>query len=142
MDWHHGDYCLTDDLARLDLEGVCALLHSTYWASQRSREIIEKSLQHSINFSLLRSGVQVGFARVITDYSTHGYLCDVVIAEEHRGKGVGKWMLRRILDHPALCSCRIDLFTRNAQGFYRGFGFGTHKDECLVHYPASVSPMA
>jgi ribosomal protein S18 acetylase RimI-like enzyme len=79
----------------------------------------------------------VGFARIITDYSTHAYLCDVVIAEAHRRKGVGKWMLRQILDHPSLPGCRIDLFTRSAQGFYRGFGFGTHKDESLVRYPST-----
>ena len=135
MDWHHEGYCLTDDPARLDFDRVCALLHSTYWASRRSREVIEKSLRHSMNFSLLRHGAQVGFTRVITDYCTHGYLCDVVIAEEHRGRGVGKWMMRQILEHPALSGCRIDLFTRDAQEFYRPFGFGPHRFTSMVRYP-------
>jgi ribosomal protein S18 acetylase RimI-like enzyme len=135
MEWRHDEYTLTDDASRLDLDQVCILLHSTYWAAKRSRELIEKSLRHSCNFSLFRGGAQVGFARVITDYSTQGYLCDVVIAEEHRGKGIGKWMMRTILGHPALADCRIDLFTRDAQEFYRPFGFSAHKYECLVRYP-------
>ena len=135
MEWHYDAYCLTDDRARIDLDAVWKLLQSTYWASRRSREIIEKSLRHSIGFSLLCGSAQAGFARVVTDYSTHGYLCDVVIAEAHRGKGIGTWMVRQILDHPELASCRIDLFTRDAQEFYRPLGFGAHKDHCLVHYP-------
>jgi ribosomal protein S18 acetylase RimI-like enzyme len=139
MDWHHDNYLLTDDSARLDLDAVCALLQSTYWAAQRSRATIQASLRHSLNFSLFRGGIQVGFARVVTDYATHGYLCDVIIAEGHRGRGVGTWMLRQILDHPALAGCRIDLFTRDAQEFYRRLGFGPHKFPCLVRYPSGYA---
>ena len=135
MDWHFGEFSLTDDSSRVDLDRVCALLQSTYWAAKRSRAVIETSLRHSINFSLIEEGRQIGFARVITDHATHGYLCDVVIEPDHRGKGLGKWMLRQILDHPAISSCRVDLFTKDAQEFYRGFGFGPHKFPCLVRYP-------
>jgi len=137
MEWSNHSYSLTDDAARIDLDAVCGLLHSTYWAAKRHRSLIEKSLRHSLNFSLFSNGSQVGFARIVTDYSTQAYLCDVVIAENHRGRGIGKWMLRQILEHPALSGCRIDLFTRDAQQFYRPFGFGAHKDECLVRYPAA-----
>ena len=139
MEWLERDYTLTDDPARLDLDAVCRLLHSTYWAARRGADVIEKSLQHSINFSLFHAGLQVGFARMITDRATHAYLCDVVIAPEHRGLGIGKWMLRQILEHPSVRGCRIDLFTRDAQEFYRAFGFGAHKDECLVRYPPDYS---
>lgn len=134
MDWHHENYTLTDDAARVDLEAVCALLQSTYWAAQRSRATVQASLRHSLNFSLFCGGIQVGFARIVTDYTTHGYLCDVILAEGHRGRGVGTWMLRQILEHAALGSCRVDLFTRDAQEFYRPLGFGPHKDACLVRY--------
>ena len=135
MQWGKKNYSLTDEPAKLDFEAVCSLLHSTYWAATRSRQVIAKSLENSLNFGLFYSGFQVGFARMVTDYATVGYLCDVVIAEEHRGKGVGKWMLRQILNHPALRRCRIDLFTRSAQDFYRPFGFGPHADHSLVRYP-------
>ena len=135
MQWRHDDYLLTDELARLNFDAVCKLLHSTYWGKNRSTEVIEASLRYSINFSLFCGDNQVGFARIISDRSTQGYLCDVVIAEAHRGKGVGKWMIQQILNHPELRGCRIDLFTRDAQEFYRPFGFGPHKDVSLVRYP-------
>jgi len=139
MHWAKDDYTLTDELARLDLDATCALLHSTYWAAERSREVIEKSLRHSLNFGLFHGGKQVGFARVVTDRATVGYLCDVVIAAAHQGQGMGKWMLQCILEHPELRVCRIDLFTRDAQEFYRKFGFGPHRFTNMVRYPPSVA---
>jgi GNAT superfamily N-acetyltransferase len=140
MHWQHGDFSLTDETARLDLAAVVALLHSTYWAADRPAEVIERSLRHSLNFGLFRGAEQVGFARVVTDRATVGYLCDVVIAEAHRGRGVGKWLLTRILEHPELQGCRIDLFTKDAQEFYRAFGFGPHRYTNLVRYPAGSRP--
>lgn len=135
MEWKNGDYTLTDEPARLDIGMVCLLLWNTYWAENRSREIIENSLRHSLTFSLFHQDKQVGFGRVVTDYTTVSYLCDVVIAPEHRGKGIGKWMLQCILDHPKLSTTRMDLFTKDAQEFYRQFGFGKHKFESMVRYP-------
>jgi GNAT superfamily N-acetyltransferase len=137
MHWQHGDYSLTDETSRLDLAAVVALLHSTYWAADRSPETIERSLRHSLNFGLCHGAEQVAFARVVTDRATVGYLCDVVIAEGHRGQGIGKWLLTCILEHPELRGCRIDLFTKDAQEFYRAFGFGPHKYTSLVRYPAN-----
>lgn len=135
MQWEHGDYSLTDETSRLDLAAVSALLRSTYWAAERPREVIERSLHHSLNFGLFHGAEQIGFARVITDHATVGYLCDVVIAEGHRGQGLGKWLLTRILEHPELKRCRIDLFTKDAQEFYRSFGFGPHRYTNMVRYP-------
>ncbi len=134
MNWTHDAYELTDDSAQVDLDAVCRLLWATYWAATRSRDIIARSLRHSLNFSLFHGGRQVGYARVITDHATHGYLCDVVIDDEHRGRGVGKWVLGRILDHPSLATSRVDLFTKDAGDFYRQFGFHPHAFECLVRY--------
>ena len=137
MDWQHGDYSLTDDSARLDLDAMDALLRTTYWAAERPREITERSVRNSLTFGLFHGAEQVGFARVITDQATVGYLCDVVIAEAHRGQGLGQWLLTCILNHPALRGCRIDLSTKDAQEFYRAFGFGPHPYTSLVRYPAS-----
>jgi ribosomal protein S18 acetylase RimI-like enzyme len=135
MNWHHNDYLLTDAPERMDLDAICNLLHSTYWASTRSRDVIEKTLRHSLNFGLFRAERQIGFARVVSDRATVGYLCDVIIAPEQRGAGLGQWMLGRILEHPELKTCRIDLFTRDAQEFYARFGFGPHTFTNLVRYP-------
>lgn len=135
MELTDAGYTYTDDRSRVDLDTVCRLLATTYWANTRSREQIATSIQHSLCFSVFLAGKQVGFARVITDHATHGYLCDVVIDESQRGQGIGKLLLKFILDHPALAQCRIDLFTKDAQEFYRPMGFGTHRFECLVRYP-------
>lgn len=140
MRWQSEAYTLTDETDRLDQAAVVALLHATYWAADRSAAVIQRSLQHSLNFGLFHEGKQVGFARVVTDYATVGYLCDVVIAEKHRGQGVGKWLLARILEHPDLQGCRLDLFTKDAQEFYRAFGFGPHQYTNPVRYPAGAPP--
>ncbi|MDB6030361.1 MAG: family N-acetyltransferase [Verrucomicrobiales bacterium] len=135
MDWTKGEYTLTDDPARMDVGMVCLLLWDTYWASNRSRDVIEQSTRHSLNFSLFYQGRQVGFGRVISDYTTVSYLCDVVVAPEHRRKGLGKWMLETILKHPRLGTTRVDLFTRDAQAFYGQFGFTKHRFDSMVRYP-------
>lgn len=135
MRWHHDDYELTDEPDRMDLEAITALLHSTYWAGNRTREVIATTLRHSLTFGLFHGGRQIGFARVVTDHATVAYLCDVIIAPEHQGRGLGKWLLARILEHPELRTCRMDLFTKDAQEFYRQFGFGPHPFTNLVRYP-------
>ena len=139
MDWTHGEYTLTDDRAKLDIGVVCMLLWDTYWAGDRSQETIEQSINNSLNFTLLHQGRQVGFSRVVTDYTTVSYLCDVILAPEHRGKGLGKWMLGKILEHPRLSTTRMDLFTRDAQKFYGQFGFAKHKFDCMVRYPPNYA---
>ena len=135
MRWAHDEYELTDVAGELDLDASVALIQSTYWAARRSREVIARSLRHSLNFGLFHQGRQVGISRVVTDRATVGYLCDVVVAEAHRGRGAGRWMLQCILEHPELRGCRIDLFTRDAQEFYRQFGFGPHRFTSMVRYP-------
>lgn len=136
MHWEFNSYELTDEAARLDLDAVAALLRDTYWAADRPRSVLERSVQNSLCFGLFHERVQVGFGRVVSDFATVAYLCDVVIADGHRGRGVGKWMLTCILEHPQLQGCRIDLFTKDAQEFYRGFGFGPHRYSNMVRYPA------
>ena len=135
MEWQHHDVTLTDDQEKIDLGEVCNLLRGTYWAEKRARDVIERSVRQSLSFAILREEKLIGFARVITDRATVGYLCDFVIAKDFRALGLGRWMLARILEHPDLQGCRIDLFTRDAQKFYRGFGFGPHRFASMVRYP-------
>ncbi|MEY4199412.1 MAG: hypothetical protein RLZZ265_1152 [Verrucomicrobiota bacterium] len=142
MNWQFTGYELTDESARQDIDAVTALLRSTYWAADRPQSVMERSMRNSLCFGLFHEAVQIGFARVVSDFATVGYLCDVVIADGHRGKGVGKWMLNCILEHPQLKGCRIDLFTKDAQEFYRGFGFGPHRYTNMVRYPPSTSSTA
>jgi GNAT superfamily N-acetyltransferase len=123
MDWQRDEYSLTDDRSRLDLDATCALLHATYWAAGRSRELIEKSIRHSVCLGLFHSGRQVGFVRAVTDYATFSWICDVIVAPEHRGHGLGKWMVERVLAHPELQTTTQVLRTRDAHTLYEQFGF-------------------
>jgi GNAT superfamily N-acetyltransferase len=135
MEWTHEDITLTDDQRRIDVAEAFKLLRGTYWAENRTRHAVERSVRQSLSFAMLREGELIGFARVVTDRATVGYLCDFVITEEFRGKGLGRWALARILEHPDLRDCRIDLFTKDAQEFYRAFGFGPHRFTSMVRYP-------
>lgn len=123
MEWINGDYTLSDETSTVQIDAVHTLLSSSYWSSDRPVEVIKKSLEGSLNFSLFHHGRQVGFTRAITDRVTFAYLCDVIIEERLRGQGIGQWMLARILEHPDLQVNRISLTTQDAHGFYGKFGF-------------------
>jgi ribosomal protein S18 acetylase RimI-like enzyme len=132
LESHYGEYSLTDDSARVDLDAVCDLLRDTYWAGTRTRAGIALSIEHSLCFSVHHGAAQVGIARVLTDRGASSYVCDVVVAPAHRGRGVGRWLMRSILEHPAVGGTRVLLITRDAQRFYRDLGFVTHPFECMV----------
>jgi GNAT superfamily N-acetyltransferase len=86
--------------------------------------VVERAIAGSLNFGIYRDGVQVGFARVATDYATFGYVMDVFVLPEHRGKGLSVWLMRTIVSHPRLQNFRIwRLATRDAHGVYEKVGF-------------------
>jgi GNAT superfamily N-acetyltransferase len=125
-----GAYTISTDPARLDVDAIYGYLSRSYWASTRPREMVELSSRHSLNFGLYytdeRDGSvqQVGLARVITDYATFAYLCDVYVLEEHRGDGLGKWLIDTMLNDPTLKYVyRFMLATRDAHGLYAQFGY-------------------
>ena len=122
-EWRRDEYLLTDDARRLDLDVVCALLHSTYWADDRPRSVIEKSIRHSVCLNLLHDGKQVGFIRGVTDHATFTWVCDVVVHPDHRRKGLGKWMVKCFLEHPDLQTISHHLCTRDAHSLYESLGF-------------------
>jgi N-acetylglutamate synthase-like GNAT family acetyltransferase len=123
MPGDHGEYEISTDPARLDLEAVIRLLRTTYWAAQRPREVIEKSIRHSLCFGIYWRGTQVGFGRVVTDWTTFAWICDVVIDEAHRGGGLGKRFVEEIVTHPDIAGVRQLLATRDAHTLYERFGF-------------------
>jgi GNAT superfamily N-acetyltransferase len=85
--------------------------------------LIENSIHNSVCFGLFRDGKQIGFARAVTDHATFTWICDVVIAPEHRGRGLGKWMVECVLAHPKLQTTTHVLRTKDAHGLYEQFGF-------------------
>jgi GNAT superfamily N-acetyltransferase len=118
------DYVISTNPARLDAQAIHAYLTSSYWARGIPLATVEKSLRGSLCFGLYHGAEQVGLARVISDFATYAYLCDVYIVESHRGAGLGKWLMETVVSHPALQGLRrFTLATRDAHGLYRQFGF-------------------
>jgi GNAT superfamily N-acetyltransferase len=123
MEVTRGHYVLSDDKSRLDIDVIHKLLNGTYWAAERSRETVEKSIEHSVCIGAFRNGLQVGFARAITDFVTYTYFCDVIIAPSERGQGLGKSLVEVFLDHPDLQTTTQTLRTMDAHTLYERFGF-------------------
>jgi len=119
------EFFISTDKALLDASRIHAFLSQSYWAKGISRDLVERSIQHSLCFGVYTlSREQVGFARVISDFTTFAYLCDVYIEPEYRGRGLSKLLMSTILSHPDLQGLRrFFLGTRDAHGLYRQFGF-------------------
>jgi GNAT superfamily N-acetyltransferase len=121
-----GAYEISADPARLDAVAVHSYLTRSYWSPGIPFDIVERALRNSLCFGVYEraSGLQVGLARIVTDYATFGYLCDVYVLEEHRGHGLGKRLMHEVMAHPALGGARrVMLATRDAHGLYRQTGF-------------------
>jgi GNAT superfamily N-acetyltransferase len=125
------EFVITTDPQLLDTKAVLGFLEQTKWWTELTMQNLELALHNSLCFSLKKDDRQIGMARVITDYVTYAYLCDVYIVEEQRGKGLGSWLIQAILEHPDLKHLkRIALITHDAQKFYLrlGFSFTSHID--------------
>jgi GNAT superfamily N-acetyltransferase len=125
MEYRRGEFLISTDRARLSLDVTHGFLTNCYWAKGIPREIVERSIEHALCFGIYRDGgEQVGFARVISDFATIAYVGDVFILEKHRGRGLGKWLMQCITQHPALQGLRRwILTTRDAHGLYSQVGF-------------------
>ena len=125
IEWQRDGFEVSDERARLDLAAVHRFIsRESYWAQGISESLLARAIAHSLCFGVYRGDAQVGFARVITDRATFGYLCDVYVERGHRGHGLGKWLVACVLEHPDLQGLRrISLMTRDAHDLYRPFGF-------------------
>jgi GNAT superfamily N-acetyltransferase len=125
MEYRRGEFLISTDRERLSLDVIHGFLTNCYWAKGISQEIVARSIEHSLCFGIYEdSGTQVGFARVVSDFATVAYLGDVFVLESHRGRGLSKWLMECIIQHPALQNLRRwILLTRDAHGLYSQFGF-------------------
>lgn len=130
MRWTNGEYRLEEGAACVDVDVVVALLGRSYWASERTREQIARTVEHSTCFSLFHRETQVGFFRALSDEGAYTYLMDFVVDDAHQGRGLGAWVLGIVLDRFA--GTRFILVTKDAQEFYRRAGFVTHPFECMI----------
>ncbi|MCE9593499.1 MAG: GNAT family N-acetyltransferase [Planctomycetes bacterium] len=122
--WTFGELEISDARERLDVDVIHGYLTRSYWAEGIPREVVERSLEHSLGFGAYLGARQVGFARVVTDRATFAWLCDVFVLEEARGRGVSKRLMECVVAHPDLQGLRrFSLATRDAQELYRRYGF-------------------
>ncbi|HVS76395.1 MAG TPA: GNAT family N-acetyltransferase [Steroidobacteraceae bacterium] len=122
---HVDPYTISDDPALLDLEAIHACLRRMYWSEGIPLEVVERAVRGSLCIGAYdRTGAQIGLVRLISDYATFCYVCDVYVLEDHRGRGLAKAMLGMAMEHPKLQGLRRwNLVTADAHGLYRQFGF-------------------
>lgn len=121
-------FLISTQKSKLDLDLIHDYLSKhSYWAENIPRGIVERSIQNSLSFGVYHHEKQIGFARVITDFATYGYLADVFIVETYRGQGLSKWLMECIFNQiPELQGFRKwSLATADAYGLYEQFGFTT-----------------
>jgi len=124
MQWAKHDFSVTCDPDQQDIEIIHGFLSRSYWAKGIPKDTVRRSVEGSLCFALLHQGKQIGFARVISDFSTVAYLGDVFVLEEYRGQGLSKWLMECVRSHPNLQGLRRWLLaTSDAHGLYEKYGF-------------------
>ena len=119
-----GTLRVSTDRCLIDVDTVEAFLRRSYWASDRTREHLERAIAASLCFGLYDERRQIGFARVVSDFVTFAWLCDVFIDESYRGRQLGTWFVDTVLAYPDLRDVhRWLLATRDAHGLYEKLGF-------------------
>lgn len=128
------NYSIIDGAAKMDFSEVMALLKQTYWADRRTPEQVRKSMENSRCYGVYLDDERklVGFARVISDFSTTYYLCDVIIDAAYQQKGLGKALVSHIEDLPEYQGLRGILITRDAHALYEKFGYQTLNGRAMV----------
>jgi len=123
---YFNEFLISDETELLQLDKIYELLSTTYWAYNRSKEIISKSIENSLCFGVYKDNVQIGFARCVTDYCVIFWLCDVIIDEHYRNMGIGKKLIECVIKHEELKNLR-GVLSSNIQHrkFYEQFGFET-----------------
>lgn len=124
-----GEFVISTDKARLDIGVIHGFLKDeSYWAKERTLEQTERAIENSICFGLYHGERQIGFARVVSDQATFAYVGDVFVIDEFRGRGLSKWLMQVIVDHPDLQGLRRwVLATKDAHGLYAQFGFSAFR---------------
>lgn len=117
------------------------LSEESYWAKNIPLATVQKSINHSLCFSMYDGSKQIGFARLITDMTTFAYLCDVFIIKVYSRKGLGKWLLQTIHAHPELQGLRRWMLgTKDAHGLYAQFGWEPLPEELCKRFMQLYKP--
>ena len=118
------DLVISSDQSLLNMQLIIDFICQTYWGKDLQPEQIRKSIENSLCFGLYANQNQIGFARVITDYTFFAWLADVFILPSHHREGYGEFLMNNILNYEQLKEIkRWRLATRDAHEFYAKFGF-------------------
>lgn len=131
--YHYQHFTVSTDPARLDLDVIHGFLYHSYWSPGIPRALVEQAIQHSLCFGLYENEKQIGFARVVTDYTSFAYLADVFVLPTQRHQGLGVWLIDCVMHCPVLQTIRSFLLaTRDAHGLYRKFGFANADERRIM----------
>jgi GNAT superfamily N-acetyltransferase len=136
--WQRGEYTISTDNELLDVRVVHDFVsNQSYWGHGRKLEVVQRALDHSLNFGIYKDKQQIGFGRVVTDYATFAWIADVFVLSEFRGQGLSKWLMEVMLAHPQLQGFRRwVLATKDAHNLYSRFGFiPLHRPERWMERP-------
>jgi len=123
------EFLISTNKMKIQTDIVYSFLTKSYWAEGILFDTVKKSIKNSMCFGVYHNNKQIGFARVITDYTRLAYLCDIFIIEEYRGRRLSKWLMETILSHPKLKNIKSwMLSTKDAHGLYEKFGFKIPED--------------
>ena len=126
---------ISDDKSLLNHEIIYDFMQRSYWANKRSEEKIYRSIENSICFGVYDDKQQVGFARVVTDFATMYWLCDVYIDEDYRGRGIGRKLIGAITSSPDLKDLFGYLGTKDAHTLYEQYGFTQEQEKLMSRMP-------
>jgi GNAT superfamily N-acetyltransferase len=142
------NFMISTDKNKIDIDYVHGFLSQSYWSPGVQIGVVKNAMEGSLCFGLynhhseaLPPGMQVGYARVITDGATFAWVADVFIDQDYRGRGLGKWLIEMILAHPTLAGLRrILLATKDAHKLYEqcGFTLVTNPERFMVYNPGKV----
>jgi GNAT superfamily N-acetyltransferase len=120
MEWQKDEYSINTDKSKLDLGMIHHFLYTTaHWAVGRAMSVVRKSIENSLCFGVYQGEKQIGFARLVTDGATVGWICDMFILPAYQGGGLGKWLVECMMEHPEVKGLRrILLNTRDAHDLY------------------------
>jgi len=132
------NYLISTDKSKIDIDYVHGFLSQSYWSPGVPMQVVKKAMKGSLCFGVYYNDTQIGYARMVTDKATFAYLADVFIDEDHRGKGLAKWLVEMILAHPQLQGLRrILLATKDAHKLYEQCGFTSinNPERYMVYNP-------
>ena len=123
MDWRQDNFLASDDKALLGIPDIVALLNELYQTRDYSPEMVQKLICNSFCLGLYSNDRLIGFTRIVTDKITLSWIKDFIIEKDNRENDLGSFFMNCVLEHPDLSQTEMILGTRNAEGFFKKFGF-------------------